>query len=395
MNFLVLNAGSSTLKFRLLELRGASDEEPRVLVQGLVDRWGTPQAGLKVTAGGGEATRQSVAAESPAEAAAHAIRACHPHGIDALGHRVVHGGPRFVEPARVTPDVVRAIREVSSLAPLHNANALQGIEAGLKLLPRVPAGAVFDTAFHATLPDVAARYAIPLDLAEKHALRRYGFHGISHRFVSQRLLRCLGRDARGSRLVTCHLGNGASVCAVRDGRSVDTSMGLTPTEGLVMGTRCGDIDPGLVLHLITALKIPPAEVEHLLNHRSGLLGLSGKSGDVRELQQAAAAGDVRAEAALQSFAYRVRKYVGAYAACLGGLDAIGFTGGVGEHSPDMRARICQGLGFLGLHLDSGRNGAAAGDAPARVSADGAAVRVWVVPTDEEGQIARELYDLLC
>ena len=394
MNTLVLNAGSSTLKFKLLALRGPEDDQPRVLVSGVVDRWGTPQAGLKVTVAGGETTRESVAVESPAEAAGHAIRVSQPHGIDALGHRVVHGGPRFVAPARVAPDVVRAIRDVSSLAPLHNANALQGIEAGLKLMPQVPAGAVFDTAFHATLPGVAARYAIPYDLAEKHDLRRYGFHGISHRYVSQRLLRCLGRDAPGTRVVTCHLGNGASVCAVRDGRSVDTSMGLTPAEGLVMGTRSGDIDPGLVLHLITVLKMPAAEVDRLLNHRSGLLGLSGRSGDVRELQRAAAEGDVRAEAALESFAYRVRKYVGAYAACLGGLDAVGFSGGVGEHSAEMRGRICRGLEFLGVSLDADRNRAPATDAPARVSADAAPVQVWVVPTDEEGQIARELYDLL-
>ena len=395
MNILVLNAGSSTLKFRLLALRGAGDEAPRVMVDGMVDKWGTPQAGLKVSvAGEGGPTRQPVAAESPTQAAEHAIRVCQPHGIDGLGHRVVHGGPRFVDPARITAEVVRAIREVSSLAPLHNANALQGIEAGLKLLPDVPAGAVFDTAFHATLPDVAARYAIPYELAERHALRRYGFHGISHRYVAHRLLQCLGRDAGGTRLITCHLGNGASVCAVRDGRSVDTSMGLTPTEGLVMGTRCGDIDAGLVLHLIAALKMPPAEVDRLLNHQSGLLGLSGRSGDLREVQKAAAAGDRRAEAALESFAYRVRKYVGAYAACLGGMDAIGFAGGIGERSADMRARICRGLKFLSVEIDSDANGRAAGDAPARVSAPSAAVQVWVVPTDEERQIARELYDLL-
>ena len=394
MNTLVLNAGSATLKFRLIALRGPADDEPRVLVEGLVDKWGTPQAGLKTTAAGENPSRRPVAAESPAEAAEHAIRACQPHGIDAMGHRVVHGGPRFVNPVRVTPEVLRAIRDVSSLAPLHNANALQGIDAGLRLLPNVPAGVVFDTAFHATMPEVAARYAIPAELPEKHALRRYGFHGISHRYVSQRILRRLGRDAHGTRLVTCHLGNGASVCAVRDGRSVDTSMGLTPMEGLVMGTRSGDVDPGLVLHLMTALVMSAAEVGELLNHRSGLLGLSGVSGDVREVRAAALSGDGRAEAALEAFAYRVRKYVGAYAACLGGLDAIGFAGGIGEHDPDMRARICRGLEFLGVALDAGRNGRATGAATERVSGDAAGAQVWVVPTDEEGQIARELHDVL-
>src|SRR4051794_27250667 len=193
MNILVLNAGSSTLKFRLLARRDTADEQPRVLVDGMVDKWGTPQAGLKVSVEGQASTKRSVAAESPAQAAEHAIRVCQPHGIDAIGHRVVHGGPRFVQPARITPEVVRAIREVSSLAPLHNVNALQGIEAGMKLLPNVAAGAVFDTAFHATIPDVAARYAIPCELAETHALRRYGFHGISHRYVSRQLLKCIGR----------------------------------------------------------------------------------------------------------------------------------------------------------------------------------------------------------
>src|SRR5438477_8092685 len=301
MNVLVLNAGSSTLKFKLLALRDAGDEAPRVLLEGLVDKWGTPQAGLKIATAGEKPTRRAVATESPAEAAEHAIRACEPLGIDALGHRVVHGGPKFVQPARITPEVVRAIREVSSLAPLHNANALEGIEAGRRLLPRVPAGAVFDTAFHATLPDVAARYAIPYELSEKHALRRYGFHGISHRYVSGRLLQCIGQEGPGTRLITCHLGNGASVCAVRDGRSVDTSMGLTPMEGLVMGTRSGDVDPGLVLHLMTALNMTAKEVDEMLNHKSGLLGLSGVSGDMRQVQQAALERNDRAERALEAF----------------------------------------------------------------------------------------------
>ena len=394
MNILVLNAGSSTLKFRLLGLRSAADEQAQVLVDGMVDKWGSAQAGLKIAVGGKSATRESVAAESPGDAAEHAIRVCLPHGIDALGHRVVHGGARFVDPVRITAEVVQGIREVSSLAPLHNANALQGIEAGLKLLPRVPGGAVFDTAFHRTLPDVAAQYAIPHELAEKHALRRYGFHGISHRYVSTRLLQCLGRDARGTRLITCHLGNGASVCAIRDGQSVDTSMGLTPMEGLVMGTRCGDIDPGLVLHLMTALKMSAAEVDELLNRRSGLLGLSGRSGDMREVEQAAEAGDRRAESALEAFAYRVRKYLGAYAAALGGLDAVAFAGGIGEHSPEMRARICRGLEFLGIRIDPDSNKLPSGGVPKRICTDAATVQLWVVPTDEERQIAGELFDVL-
>jgi acetate kinase len=394
VNILVLNAGSATLKFRLLALRDAADEAPRVLVDGLVDKWGTAEAGLKLAVGGSEAQRTSVAAQSPADAAEHAIAACLTHGIDGLGHRVVHGGPRFLTPTRITPDVVRVIRDVSSLAPLHNANAIDGIEAGLRLLPGVPAGAVFDTSFHRTLPDVAARYAIPHELAERHALRRYGFHGISHRYVARRLLRCLGRDAAGTRLISCHLGNGSSVCAVRDGASVDTSMGLTPMEGLVMGTRSGDVDPGLLLHLMNALGMSPAAVDELLNRRSGLLGLCGHS-DMREVQRAAQGGDARSKLALDAFIYRARKYVGGYAAVLGGLDAIGFAGGIGERSAEVRAGICRGLEFMGVRIDAARNDqATGGEQPTRISGDGAAVQLWVVPTDEEGQIARELYDVL-
>jgi acetate kinase len=264
----------------------------------------------------------------------------------------------------------------------------------MRLLQQIPAGAVFDTAFHRTMPDVAGLYAIPRDLAERHALRRYGFHGIPHRYVSRRLLRCLGRlEAAGTLMITCHLGNGASVCADRDGKCVDTSMGLTPTEGLVMGTRSGDIDPGLVLHLMTALNLPATEVDELLNRRSGMLGLSGKSGDVRELLRAAQSGDARAELALECFAYRARKYIGAYAAALGGVDAVAFTAGIGERSPDMRQRICRGLEFLGIRLDAVANEKATGDEARRISTDGAAAQVWVVPTDEEAQIARELLGL--
>jgi acetate kinase len=396
MNVLVLNAGSATLKFRLLSLRGAADERAGVVVDGGVDRWGTPAASLKIAVEGRATERRAVAAESPGRAAEIAIEACAAHAIDAVGHRVVHGGPRFTDPVRLTAEVIDAIRDVARLAPLHNDNALAGIEAGLRLLPDVPAGAVFDTAFHRTIPDVAAHYAIPRELAERHALRRYGFHGISHRYVSQRLLKCLGRDAVGTRLITAHLGNGASICAIRDGKSIDTSMGLTPMEGLVMGTRSGDVDPGLVLHLTTALGMSPEDVNEMLNHRSGLLGLSGRSGDVRELQQAAAAGDARAEGGLESFAYRARKYIGAYAAVLGGVDAIAFTGGIGERSPDMRARICRGLEFLDVRIDRDSNDrATGGDEPRRIGVDASrGAAVWVVPTDEEGQIARELYDVL-
>jgi acetate kinase len=394
MNILVLNAGSSTLKFKLLVLQSAIDEQPQVLVSGLLDKWDSPQARMTLSIAGKDSIAEPVAIRSAADAAQHSIRVCETYGIDALGHRVVHGGPRFLAPVRIDREVVRAIRDVSSLAPLHNKSAIEGIDIGLSLLPHVPAGAVFDTAFHSTLPETAAQYAIPRELAEKHNLRRYGFHGISHAYVSRRLLQCIGREARGTRLITFHLGNGASVCAIRDGRSVDTSMGLTPLEGLVMGTRCGDIDPGLVLYLFNAMKVSAADIDDLLNHHRGVLGLSGKSSDFRELQLAALAGDAQSEFALDVFAYRAKKYLGAYAACLGGLDAVAFTGGIGEHSPEMRARISRGLEFIDVRIDPERNNRRTDNAPARISPDTAAVQLWVVPTDEEGQIARDVFDVL-
>lgn len=395
MNVLVLNAGSSTLKFRLLKT-GTSPNDvagEALLARGLVEKWGSPQARLKLEVSGAATEERSVAAETTTHAAEHAIEACRPMGIDALGHRVVHGGPRFREPTRVTDDVVAGIRAVSHLAPLHNGLALAGIDAGNRLLPETPAVAVFDTAFHQTIPDAAALYAIPRELSEQHALRRYGFHGISHRYVSQRLLECLGRPADGSRLITCHLGNGASVCAIRDGRSIDTSMGLTPMEGLVMGTRSGDIDPGLLLHLMTAAGMTPQQLDELLNRRSGLLGL-GRRADMREIETAAAAGDPDAGLAIDAFVYRLCKYVGAYWTILGGADAIAFSGGIGEHSAEVRRRTLLQLKCLGLDLDAAANAAAPPDRPTRISTARAGAEGWVIPTDEERQIAREVAALL-
>ncbi len=366
MKILTLNAGSSTLKYKLFQMPGET-----VLDEGTSD----------CSEGAGSA-----------EAATEAIAHCRPLGVDAVGHRVVHGGARFSEPTRVTPEVLESLRALAPFDPLHNPTEIALLEACQRLLPDVPAVAVFDTAFHQTLPEVAWRYAIPRDLSERLNLRRYGFHGISHRYVSQRLLQCLGRGPEGSNLVTCHLGSGASVCAIKDGQSVDTSMGLTPLEGLVMGTRTGDIDPGLLLFLLRAQSMTPADLDDLLNYQSGLLGLSGRSGDVRTLEQAVRQGDERAEMALAVFAYRVRKYIGAYAAALGGMDALAFTGGIGEHSTAMRARICQGLEFLGVGLDIGRNEAARDET--QMSTDSSPVPVWMIPTDEERQIARETAALL-
>jgi acetate kinase len=390
MNILVLNPGSSSLKFKLLEARSLT--EMNVLAQGGVERIGTPQISVRTHPGESQPIDAS-AVHSMQDAAELILRRMTNLTVDAIGYRVVHGGDRFEEPARITSEVVDDILALSELAPLHNAAALECIRTGQRLMPQTPAFAVFDTSFHQTMPDVARRYAIPRDLADQHHLHRFGFHGISHRFVSTQLLNLLGRStAAGTRLISCHLGNGASLCAIRDGKSIDTSMGLTPLEGLVMGTRSGDIDPGLVLHLVRALKMSADDIDDLLNHRSGMLGLSGRSADVRDLEAVAAAGDADAEAALESFAYRCRKYIGAYAAALGGVDGIAFAGGVGEHSPAMRARILRGLEFLGITLDTQRNLSATGQSSAAIGAGG--VSVWVIPTDEERQVAEEVFRLV-
>jgi len=346
MNILVLNAGSSSLKFKLFDARSAT--EMNVLANGAVDRIGTPQLSVRTSPGQSGAVEVS-AVHSMRDAAELVFQRLVPPPVGAIGYRVVHGGDRFEEPARITSEVVDDIVALSELAPLHNAAALDCIRAGQRLMPQTTAVAVFDTSFHRTLPEVARRYAIPRALADQHHLHRFGFHGISHRYVSKQLLKCIGRSSpAGSRLITCHLGNGASLCAIRDGKSIDTSMGLTPLEGLIMGTRSGDVDPGLVLHLMRVLKMSADDIDDLLNHRSGLLGLSGRSADVRDLENAAGAGDVNAQAALESFAYRCRKYIGAYAAALGGVDGIAFTGGIGEHSSGTRGRILRGLEFLGV-----------------------------------------------
>lgn len=370
MNILALNAGSSSLKFRLFQL---TPDAETVLSEGTVER---------------------LDAASLPPAAQKAIAQCRTFGIDAVGHRVVHGGARFTQSTQITPEVIDGLRALRALDPLHNPTEVALMEAAQHALPGAPNVAVFDTAFHRTLPEVAWRCALPTELADRLGLRRYGFHGISHQYVSERLLECLKRTAPGTRLVTCHLGSGASVCAVWDGLSVDTSMGMTPLQGLVMGTRSGDIDPGLLLYLMESEQMPAGALGDLLNHKSGLLGLSGRSSDVRELEQAAQAGDARALLALEIFAYQACKYVGAYAAALEGLDAIAFTGGIGEHSSGMRRRICRRLAFLGLRLDDARNDDAGHGLPVRISADDAFLPAWVIPTDEERQIARETHAVL-
>jgi acetate kinase len=398
LTVLALNAGSSSLKFALFQSRPEGQET--TLVRGIVERIGTPGAQIRFQAPAGRDSIPVGAADA-AKAAETILRmttegklAAGVNSLQAVGCRVVHGGANLTKPTRVTGDVLKAIRDLTPLAPLHNPIDADVLEAALKAVPDAAIVAVFDTAFHRTLPPEASTYALPRSLIEKHGLRRYGFHGIAHRYTSERVIEHLGRGAAGTHVITCHLGNGCSVCAIKDGRSVDTSMGLTPLEGLVMGTRCGDVDPGLLLYLQQREGLSADELDDTLNHKSGLAGLSNRSADMRDLEKAADEGDALAEEALKVFAYRVRKYIGAYAAALGGVDALAFSGGIGEHSARMRGMICQDLQFLGLELDAERNHSTVGDGMAKISREGSSTPIWAIPVDEELQIARETHSLL-
>ncbi len=312
--------------------------------------------------------------------------------IAAVGHRVVHGGGRFAESVLITPDVEMAINQCIPLAPLHNPYNLDGIRACRQVLPNAAHVAVFDTAFHQTMPDYAYMYALPYPLYEQHGIRRYGFHGTSHRYVSMRTAEILGRPLTSLKLITCHLGNGCSITAVNQGKSVDTSMGLTPLEGLMMGTRSGDIDPAIIFHLMEEGQISADAINQMLNRESGLLGISGVASDVRDLFRAVSEGNSQAELALQMFSYRVRQYIGKYAAVLGGLDALIFTAGIGENAPSIRATICENLGFLGIHLDAEKN--QSGEMEKAIHRADAPVKLLVIPTNEELMIARDTLHLI-
>ena len=384
---LVLNAGSSTIKYRL-------DTREGVLGSGVVERIGEPGARMRHRgADGAEHIVERPVADHESGFRLLFDELGHPaEDLVAVGHRIVHGGPRFTEPTLVDDAVLAELEALVPLAPLHNPAGTRGVEVARDRYPGVPQVAVFDTAFHHTMPPRAHRYALPRDLADRHRIRRYGFHGISHDYVARRAAEHLARPVTDFRLVTLHLGNGASAAAVADGRSLDTSMGLTPLPGLVMGTRGGDVDPGVVFHLHRAAGMDLTAIEDLLTRHSGLLGLAG-AGDLREIHRRVAAGDRDAAEALELYCYRIRCYVGAYAAALGRLDAVVFTAGVGEHDPDVRARVCAGLTVFGVRLDPVRN-AALGSATRMISAVDSAVAVLVVPTDEEGEIARQTRALL-
>jgi acetate kinase len=386
MIVLAVNGGSSSLKVQLVDATAAGE---RPLARGLVERLGGP-ATLTLQAEGGSRWREVREVRDHDDAVMEMLTQLRALGMpepEAVGHRIVHGGSRFLEPAVIDRDVVRELAALEELAPLHNGPGVAGIAACRRHLGAgTPMVAVFDTSFHATLPDVARRYAIPHDLAEKHGIRRYGFHGISYAYVLARYAELTGRAPRTIDMIALHLGNGCSVSAIHHGCSVDTSMGFTPLEGLVMGTRSGDLDPAIVGVFAAREGVTVAEVERWLNERSGLLGLSGTSRDMRDLL-AHAADDPRARFAIDLFCYRARKYVGAYLAVLGGADAIVFTGGIGERAPEVRARICAGLEWAGIALHPPSNIGAREDT--RIGDRDARVDTWVIATDEERRIARE------
>lgn len=388
-NVLVINAGSSSLKYSLVDA-GTGE----ALATGLVERIGESSGVLTHTGPDGEAHRTERKVESHEDALRDAIGAFEEHGpsledteIAAVGHRVVHGGARFGDPVLVDDELIDKVTELVPLAPLHNPANLEGLQVARKLFPDLPQVAVFDTAFHQTLPEHAYTYAVPLAWREEHRIRRYGFHGTSHLFVSKQAADLLGRPAGELNAIVLHLGNGASATAVRGGRSVDTSMGLTPLEGLVMGTRSGDLDPAIHAHLNRQLGWSLDRIDGALNRDSGLKGLSGHN-DFRELMRLRDEGDDHATLAFDVYCYRIRKYVGAYYAVLGAVDAVIFTAGVGQHSPEVRAESLSGLERLGIEVDPDRNTGPV-DGPTVVSSDGAEVAVLVVPTNEEWEIARQ------
>lgn len=394
MRVLVINCGSSTLKFELIQTGGGATAGPTPSrpFRGVVDRIGG-RASMTLSPAAGE-VESDLDVKDHADAARLVLQLLASEGygasVDAVGHRLVHGGDRFTSSVLIDGPVVKAIEEVSSLAPLHNAPSLQAIRAVREALGDArPMVATFDTAFFAGLPARASQYAIPRDVAERHKIRRYGFHGLAHRFMFERYAALSGRPPEDARIITLQLGAGCSAAAIGGGAPIDTSMGFTPLEGLVMATRSGDVDPSLPGFLAEAEGMPIAKIESMLNRRSGLLGLSGLSADMRDLLTAESEGAPDASLAIEVFCYRARKYIGAYLAALGGAEAVVFGGGIGENSPLIRRRICEGMDWCGLRLDDQRNETAEG-AEVTIHAEDAAIHVYVIPVDEAAMIAREV-----
>ena len=396
MKILVLNCGSSSIKYKLFDMT-----TKEVLAQGGIEKIGLVGSFLKLTLPNGE--KKILEKDIPEHTAGiefilntlvspeyGAIKSL--DEINAVGHRMVHGGERFSESVLLNKEVLDAFIACNDLAPLHNPANLKGMNAVSAILPNVPQVGVFDTAFHQTMPDYAYMYAIPYELYEKYGVRRYGFHGTSHRYVSQRVCEFLGVDPKGKKIITCHIGNGGSISAIKDGKCIDTSMGLTPLEGLVMGTRSGDIDAGAVTFIMEKEGLNATGISNLLNKKSGVLGVSGVSSDMRELEAAVAAGNPKAILAEKMYFYRIKKYIGAYAAALGGVDIILFTGGVGENQANCRSEVCEGLEFMGVKIDLEKNKVRGEEAI--ISADDSKVTVAVIPTDEELMIASDTLAIL-
>lgn len=387
---LVINSGSSSIKYQLIDI-----DAEAVIAKGLIERIGTDHGVLNHEFGDVDKTYDIAVLDHIAGFEAM-IDACAKFGPDldtagivAVGHRVVQGGARFIAPTIINASVIRTLKELSPLAPLHNPPNILGIQAAQHSFPDIPHVAVFDTAFHQTMPPEAYTYAIDRALAEQHRIRRYGFHGTSHKYVSELAAKHLGKPLEDVNTIVLHIGNGVSACAVRGGKSVETSMGLTPLEGLVMGTRSGDIDPGIVFHLARQSQMTPEQIDDLLNRRSGLLGMTGTS-DMRDVQKGADRGDEQNQLALDVYCHRIKHYVGAYFAQLGRLDAIAFTAGVGENSAVVRAKSLSKLEHLGIEIDPDRN-EDRGDSVRTISTDASKVSVLVVPTNEELEIARQTY----
>jgi acetate kinase len=391
MKILVINCGSSSLKYQLINM-----ENEECLALGLVERIGIEGSKLTQKANG-----EKYIIEEPMKDHTDAIRLVlgalvdGTHGvikelseIGAVGHRIVHGGEKYAESVVVTDEVMKNLEECAKLAPLHNPANIIGINACKALMPNTPMVTVFDTAFHQTMPEVAYIYPLPYELYTNNAVRKYGFHGTSHKYVSAKAAEMMGKDIKDLKLITCHLGNGASICAVQNGKSVETSMGFTPLEGIAMGTRCGSIDPAILTYVMQELNLTIDEANDLMNKKSGVLGISGVSSDFRDIETAAwEDGNHRAQLALDIFSYKVKKFIGSYAAVMGGVDAIIFTAGLGENSPETREDVCNGLEFLGAVLDKSKN-KVRGKA-VELNTEDSKTKIFVIPTNEELVIARD------
>jgi len=396
MKVLVINCGSSSLKYQFIDM---ADEQ--VLAKGLCERIGMERSYAKQARGDEEPTTFEVDIGDHSEAITQVIKMLtntvygvisDVREITAVGHRVVHGAEQFSDSTVIDDSVLNGIKDCIELAPLHNPPNIIGIEACQKLLPGIPNVAVFDTAFHQTMPPKAYLYALPYEYYEKHRIRKYGFHGTSHKYVASRVAKHIGRPLNELKIVTCHLGNGASICAVDGGKSVETSMGYTPLDGLMMGTRCGTIDPAIVTWLMEREGLGPQDINDIMNKKSGMVGITGLSSDFRDVTAAMLNGDKRAILGIEMFTYQVRKYIGQYAAAMGGIDALVFTAGVGENVQHVRMSIVKGLEFLGIEVDPEKNEVRAKDTD--ISAPGARVRTYIIATNEELAIARDTARLL-